>query len=127
SSGLILFGGYARRSWAPDYAWGETPEAHQDMLESINSTWGNAWAIEKRAASMMDDERFRHWYATLYRLGASPGAALSLARMNGEIDVRHVLPAIRVPTLVLHRRDDRTIALEHGRYLAEHIPGARLV
>jgi class 3 adenylate cyclase len=60
-------------------------------------------------------------------MGASPGAALTLTQMNAEIDVRHVLPAIRVPTLVLHRTDDQCLKVEEGRYVAEHIPGATLV
>ena len=127
TSGLILFGCYARRSWAPDYTWGATPEENRVQLESIESGWGNAWAIEMRAASLADDEHFRHWYATHYRLGASPGAAMALAKMNAEIDVRHILPSIRIPTLILQRRGDRTVRVEHGRYLAEHIPGAKYV
>jgi pimeloyl-ACP methyl ester carboxylesterase len=127
TSGLILFGGYARRNWAPDYPWGDTPETNQQVLESINSGWGSAWGIERRAGSLASDERFRHWYATLYRLGASPGAAMTLYKMNAEIDVRHVLTTIRVPSLILHRAGDRTIQVEHGRFLAAHIPGAKYV
>jgi class 3 adenylate cyclase len=61
------------------------------------------------------------------RLSTSPGAAIALSRMNAEIDIRHVLPAIRVPTLVLHRTGDRDDHVEEGRYLAAHIPGARFV
>ena len=61
------------------------------------------------------------------RLSANPGAALAIARMSSEIDVRHVLPIIRVPTLILHRATDRDVTVENGRYLAEHIPGARYV
>jgi len=127
TSGLILFGCYARRNWASDYPWGDTPETNQQVLESINSGWGSAWGIERRAESLANDERFRHWYATLYRLGASPGAAMTLYKMNAEIDVRHVLPTIRVPTLILHRSGDRMIQVEHGHYLAAHIPGAKYV
>jgi class 3 adenylate cyclase len=93
----------------------------------VESSWGNDWGIEFRAPSLADDERFRNWYATQYRLGASPGAAMALLKMNEDIDVRHVLPSIRTATLILHRVGDRTIRIEHGRYLAAHIPGAKYV
>ncbi len=76
---------------------------------------------------MAHDERFRHWWASYQRRSASPSAALSLARLNTSIDVRHVLPAIRVPTLVLHRRDDLDANIAEGRYIASRIPGAKLV
>lgn len=124
---LVLCGSYARRSWAPDYPWGDTAEMNQKGLDGVESGWGGPVWIEKRAPSLADDARFRQWYAMQYRLGASPGAALALLKMNVDIDVRDILPTIRVPTLILHRRDDRTIDVEHGRYLASHIPGAKYV
>ena len=65
--------------------------------------------------------------ASYLRAGASPAAAIALLRMNIEIDIRSILPTIRVPTLILHRKDDKLIRVECGRHLAEHIPGARLV
>jgi pimeloyl-ACP methyl ester carboxylesterase len=73
------------------------------------------------------DAAFREEWASYLRAGASPVAAIALLRMNTQIDIRPILPSIRVPTLVLHRKDDRLIRVECGRYLAEHIPGARLV
>jgi len=127
TTGLILFGSYARRTWAPDYPWGDLPDKNKQLLDAVESSWGDAWGIEFRAASLAADDRFRHWYAMHYRLGASPGAAKALLKMNEDIDVRHVLPTIRVPTLILHREGDRTIRVEHGRYLAENIPGAKMV
>lgn len=127
TSALILFGSYARRSWAADYSWGSTPDENAQWLEDVENNWGNAWGIEFRAASLAEDEPFRHWYATHYRLGASPGAAKALLKMNEEIDVRHALGTIHVPTLILHRAGDRTIRVEHGRYLSAHIPGAKYV
>src|SRR5215470_12645348 len=63
----------------------------------------------------------------LRRMSASPGAALAISRMSSDIDVRHVLPVIRVPTLILHRATDRDVTVQNGRYLAEHISGARYV
>jgi DNA-binding CsgD family transcriptional regulator len=76
---------------------------------------------------MVNNTRFREWWARFERVAASPAAAVALARMNSEIDVRPVLPAVRVPTLILHRRDDARISVEGGRYLAAHIEGARYV
>ena len=76
---------------------------------------------------MAADPAFREWWATYLRMGASPAAAVALTRMNAQIDVRHVLPTIRVPTLVLHRTGDRCLLVEEGRYVASLIPGARFV
>jgi class 3 adenylate cyclase len=76
---------------------------------------------------MMADERFKQWWARFERLGASPSAVITLMRMNSQIDVRHILPAIRVPTLVLHRSGDTRVNVEGGRYLAANIPGAKYV
>lgn len=83
--------------------------------------------LEARAPSLAGDPRFREWWARSLRLGASPGAAAALTRMNTEIDLRHVLPAIRVPTLIVHNAGDRTILAECGRHLAEQIPGSKYV
>ena len=76
---------------------------------------------------MAGDPAFREWWASYLRMGASPGAAVALTRMNAEIDIRDVLPSIRVPTLVLHRTGDRCLRVEEGRYLASRIPGATFV
>jgi hypothetical protein len=76
---------------------------------------------------MVGDQRFASWWGTYLRLGASPRAALTLARTNTEIDVRGILATIRVPTLVLHRTGDRDVSVEEARYIAGRIPGARLV
>jgi DNA-binding CsgD family transcriptional regulator/class 3 adenylate cyclase len=74
-----------------------------------------------------EDEEFHAWWASWLRHSASPGIAIALSRMNSQIDVRHVLPDIRVPTLVIHRRGDLICPVESGRYVAEHIAGARMV
>jgi class 3 adenylate cyclase len=76
---------------------------------------------------MADNPQFREWWATYLRMGASPGAALALTQMNAQIDVRGVLPSIRVPTLVLHRTEDQCLKVEEGRYVADKIPGAKYV
>ena len=127
TSGLILYGSYARRSWAPEYPFGSTEEDWRVAIESVDRHWGGQRMVELVAPSLAHDEGFAQWMANYLRLAASPGAAIAVWKMNKDIDVRHILPAIRVPTLVIHRTGDRLIRVEHGRYLAEHIPGSKLV
>lgn len=124
---LILYGSSARSAWAPDYPWGRTDAEYQQALAAIERDWGHTADVARWAPSRADDEQFTRWFARLSRLGASPGAAVALTRMNREIDVRHVLPMIRVPTLVLHRVGDRDTVIARGRDIAAHIPGARFV
>ena len=126
TSALAIYGSYARRSWAPDHPCGRSAEEMARVLEVMEREWGGPVGMEMWAPSVAGDERFRHWWANYLRLGASPGAAVTVMRMNMEIDVRHVLPSVRVPTLIVHRTGDRLTSIEQGRYLAEHIPGARL-
>jgi class 3 adenylate cyclase len=83
--------------------------------------------LEDIVPTLVGDKRYEAWYAKLERLAASPGAAVGLARMAMQIDVRDILPTIHVPTLVLHRRDDQGIPVEDGRYIADHVPGAKFV
>ncbi|HWP44520.1 MAG TPA: alpha/beta fold hydrolase, partial [Blastocatellia bacterium] len=127
TSALVMIGTYAKRIWDPQYPWAPTAEQRQAFLEEIERNWGGPVGIEERAPSALNDPKFIDWWATYLRMGASPGAACALTRMNAEIDVRHVLPTIRVPTLVLHRTDDMCLKVEEGRYVAERIPGAKYV
>ena len=124
---LVMIGTYAKRRWAPDYPWAPTPEQGAAFLDEIRQHWGGPVGLETRAPSKVHDVAFREWWSTYLRMGASPGAALALTTMNAEIDIRQVLPAIRVPTLILHRVDDRCLTIEEGRFVAAHIPGATLV
>jgi pimeloyl-ACP methyl ester carboxylesterase len=124
---LVMIGTYAKRLWAADYPWAPTRAERERFFAEIREHWGGPVGIEARAPSRADDPVFRDWWATYLRMGASPGAALTLTQMNAEIDIRHVLPAIRVPTLVLHRTDDLCLKVEEGRYVAERIPGATFV
>jgi pimeloyl-ACP methyl ester carboxylesterase len=126
-AGVIIIGGYARRLWAPDYPWGPTAEQREAFIVNLEREWGGPLGIEERAPSRANDPDFRRWWATYLRMGASPGAAAALTRMNAEVDIRHVLPSIHVPTLVIHRTGDRCLRIEEGRFLAERIPGARMV
>jgi class 3 adenylate cyclase len=127
TTALILIGGYARRSWAPDHPWAARPEESEAFLQEIARDWGGPVGLAARAPSQVDNESFRRWWGTYLRMSASPGAAEALTGMNNLIDVRHVLPTVRVPTLIIHRTGDRSLSVEHGRYLAEQIEGARYV
>ena len=124
---LMTIGSYARRLWAPDYPWGPTEDQREVFYKEIEQHWGGPLGIEERAPSRAADPAFRDWWAHYLRQGASPGAALALTQMNAEVDVREVLPFVRVPSLVLHRSGDRCLLVEEGRYLASRIPGARFV
>src|SRR5690606_17918142 len=93
----------------------------------LEENWGGDIMLSARAPSMASDDQFREWWATYLRMSASPGAALNFSRMNWQIDVRSILPSISVPALVMHRVGDRAMDVRNGRYLAEHIPGARYV
>lgn len=124
---LVLFGAFARRVWAPDYPWAPTPEERQNFYDEIARDWGGPVGIEQIAPSRANDCAFREWWATYQRRGASPAAALALARMNTAVDVREALPKVRVPTLVMHCRADRDAKLEEGRYIANCIPGAQFI
>jgi class 3 adenylate cyclase len=129
TSALVLYGSYAKRTKAPDYPFGWTDEQWQTVLDDIEHHWGTpqSTSIATRVPSVARDKNFVERMATYFRAAASPGAAAAIMRMNREIDVRHVLPATRVPTLLLHRTADRVIDVEHARYMAQHISGARLI
>ena len=124
---LVMIGSYARRLRDVDYPWGPTPAERDAFCRSLVAEWGGPVGIEERAPSRAHDPAFRNWWAAYLRMGASPGAAVALTRMNADIDVRGVLPSVRVPTLVLHRTGDRCLHVEEGRFLASRIPGAEFV
>lgn len=124
---LILLGSFARVAKAPDHPEGFEPEQLCRFVERTRAEWGTGTGLAELAPSLADDPAFRDGWARYQRMAASPGVAASLLALNVAIDVRDVLPAIRVPTLVLHRTGDRFVPLALGRQLAERIPGARLV
>ncbi|MBC7928701.1 MAG: alpha/beta fold hydrolase [Bryobacteraceae bacterium] len=127
AAALIMIATYASRLWAPDYPWAPTVEQRKVFFEEIRRDWGGPVGLEERAPSVANDPKFREWWAAYLRMGASPGAALALTHMNTETDIRYVLPLVKVPTLVLHRSGDRCLKIEEGRYVASHIPGAKLI
>jgi class 3 adenylate cyclase len=124
---LILYGCFAKGIWAPDYPWAATREELDSQLAEIARDWGGPFDLQNAAPSLAQDESAREWCAAYWRYSASPKAAISIWDWNAEIDVRSILPTIHVPTLVLHRQGDRWQKVEEGRYLAEHIPGAKFV
>ena len=127
TSALVLVDTSARLLRDVDYGFGFPAERLPLLLERAEEAWGTGKNVDVLAPSIAHDERFRRWYARYERLAMAPGAFIALYATMFEVDVRHVLPAIRVPTLVLHRSGDRHIRVGHGRYLAEHIPGAKYV
>jgi class 3 adenylate cyclase/pimeloyl-ACP methyl ester carboxylesterase len=124
---LVVYGSWARAFRALDYDWGFDSVEFEDFLTSLEPHWGEGAAVNVVAPSLASDEQFCAWWGRYERMSTSPGAAVGLLRMGFEGDVRHVLPAISVPTLVLHRAQDAFVDVRHGRYIAEHIPGARYV
>lgn len=127
TTALALYGAFAKRLWSPEYPVGVPELDRQAYLDLIERQWGDRADLSIVAPSLAQDAQARERFAAFRRLSASPGAALAIARMNSEIDVRHVLPSIHVPTLVLHRVGDCDVTVENGRYLAARIPGARYV
>jgi pimeloyl-ACP methyl ester carboxylesterase/DNA-binding CsgD family transcriptional regulator len=119
---LILYGGYAHF-----HTWVMGPEPFANFLRNAEIAWGSGQSLPNFAPGLVDDARFAAWWARLERQSVSPTAAIALARMNAQIDVRHALASIRVPTLVIHRSDDARVKIAGGRYLAQKIPGAKFV
>jgi pimeloyl-ACP methyl ester carboxylesterase len=127
TAGLVTIGCYAARIWSPDYPWAPTPEAREREYADTERTWGSEVDLDYYAPSMAGDDAFAKRLATYLRRSASPQASVALLRMNSQIDVRSVLPTVRVPTLVMNRVDDRDVSVEEARYMAARIPGAKLV
>lgn len=117
---LVLYGAFAKFS-----SWIATDEDFQHLEEYIDNEWGSGQSMPAFAPSRENDAAFQQWWARFERLAASPSAAINLMRMNREIDTSDILSSIHVPTLIIHRKDDTAIDVEGGRFLAEHIPGAR--
>ena len=132
TTGAVLYGSNGPvLTWTQETPWQRTREESLRRIEEGERRWGTYEAARDAvenwvAPSMAGDEEFVDWWATYTRMSASPGAAAALWRMNLEIDIRHVLPAVRVPMLVIHRTGD-VIPVEGARYLAAHIPGAELL
>ncbi len=124
---LVLFSCFAKRIWAPDYPWAPRVEEREAWLGTLERAWCGDIDLGYYAPSRAGDEDFREWLSAYFRFGASPRAAVALGRLNSDIDIRDILTAVHVPTLILHRTGDRHAKVEGARYLAERIPNAKLV
>ena len=127
TSGLILYAGFARTTRSDDLPWLDSPAERDQRIARMLEGWGEGFNVDAVAPSAAGDARLRAWLARLERLSSGPGGMAALARGLGDVDVRHLLDTLRVPTLILHRRGDRFMDPRHAQYLAEHIPGAKLV
>ena len=124
-SSLVLYGTYARVLETPDFPQGVAVQTLDDFSEMVRRDWGGAVGADLWAPSLEGDPEFERWWARLLRQGTSPAGAIALFDLYREVDVRPILPSIAVPTLILHRRDDRLVPVSQGHYLADHIPDAR--
>jgi class 3 adenylate cyclase len=127
-SALVLSGGLARSTYAEDYTWATPADALiESGTELILPHWGEGALIEVSSPSHSNDEEARAFYGRLERATASPGMLAALSAMFIDLDVREIAQTVHSPTLVLHRTRDRLVNVRHGRWLAEHMPNARLV
>ncbi len=127
-SALVTYGAAPRMAWAPDYTWGIPPELYNDAAqEAVRDGWGDGVLLELFAPSCADDERIREVWGTFQRLGASPSMGVATLLAMLEIDVRDILPSVRVPTLLIHRAGDRAIPAKGSRFMSERIPNAKYV
>jgi len=128
TAALVVRSAFPRRMWAPDYPWGRTEEQYEREVAEALDVFGpheSALAAVRTLGLFTDEEA--ELFLQMLRFGTSPGALQALHRMNKEIDIRHVLPSVRVPTLILHGVEDTVVPVEVARYLAGQIPTSRLV
>ena len=127
TTALILYSCYARGAWAPDYPWRSTDERFEERLDETVKNWGQGNSIDQFMPSLAAEREYRRFVGRFERASASPSAVRTLILLARGLDVRHVLPTISVPTLVLHRTEELALNVENSRYLARHIKGAKLV
>jgi pimeloyl-ACP methyl ester carboxylesterase/DNA-binding CsgD family transcriptional regulator len=129
TAGIVIDGSYPSALRRPGYPWGGTEDQLEQALARRRETWGRVEGrhIDRYAPTQVNNPEVERWWATFTQMSASPGDAVELLRMNTLIDIRDVLPAIRVPALIIHATGDRVAPIEAGRYFAEHIPGAKLL
>jgi pimeloyl-ACP methyl ester carboxylesterase len=124
---LVLLNGFARLARADDYPPGMPDDVRQSVLDGIEEHWGSGAMATLLAPSLVSRTGVREWYGRVERYAAGPGTALAKMRAIFDLDVRKVLPLVAAPTLVVQNRGDLFVRAGHGRYLTEHIPGARLL
>jgi pimeloyl-ACP methyl ester carboxylesterase len=124
---LIVFGGFARLAAAPDYPIGLPPESFESAADYVSERWGSGVGLSMWAPSVRDDPEMREQWARFQRMAASPADVRATFRSYASFDVRDILPAISAPTVVMHREGDVAVPVAVGRYIADHIDGARFV
>ncbi len=127
TAGVILHNSFARMLSTGDYPWGWPAERYESFLAGFEEAWVRQEGIERRNPGLADNPRYRDWFARYVRLAASPWMARRLAELNAGMDVRPLLGEVKAPSLVVCRTDDVWLSADNSRYLAEQIPGARLV
>ena len=124
---LIVNGSYPSAFRRPGYPWGDDPVEFEKAVKTLPDRYGRFARMDRYAPSQAENPEVSRWWINFMQMSASPGDATDLARMNELIDIRDVLPAIRVPTLIIHATRDTIAPVEGGRYFAKHIPNARYV
>ncbi len=126
---LITFGVFAKRKYSEDYPWAPNDAERQNFYKMVEENWadGDMQGLGTLVPSLAADTKFMDWLASYFRSGASPGAALDLARMNTEADITNILSSIQVPTLLMYRTGDKDVHVEEGKYIAERIPNSKFV
>ncbi|MET0998511.1 MAG: alpha/beta fold hydrolase [Marmoricola sp.] len=122
---LVLYGSYARRTWAPDFPWAQKPEDREAYTEQLVTGWD--WEADLRMRCPSGDKDMQRWWTRRMRASATPGTIRALMDMNALVDVRELLPRIRVPALVLQRTSDPFFPVQDGRFLADNLADATLV
>jgi len=127
TEGVIIDGSYPSALRRPGYPWGVPEEEMERRLVERRENWGRVISMDKYCPTQVDNPEVARWWATFTQMSASPGDAVELLRMNTLIDIRGILPTIKVPTLIIHATGDRVAPIEAGRYFAEHIPNAKFL
>jgi class 3 adenylate cyclase len=127
TTALILANTTAKWVATESHPTGIPREFTEAIIARLDEAWGTEDMVDLTVPSRAEDDRFRSWYARYLRSIAGPRAVQAFARALFETDARSILPSIQAPTLVMHRESYAFLPIEHGRYLAEHIPGATLV
>ncbi len=130
TAGLVAYGATARELWAPDYPIGLTPERSDAEMADIERRWGTPELAREWASAIYgqdDDPALGEELLRFMHSMGGPGDVVQLFGVDRDTDVRDLLPSIRVPALVVHRRGDTEMPVEHGRYIARHVPGAEIV
>ena len=125
--GLVVVDGFARLSAAPDYPFGLPPDRQERIVQGLGDNWGTGSSLELVVPLRRHDPATRRWIEMFERMAASPATAQLMQRIIYSTDIRHVLSQVRTPTLCVHNCRSRMIPIEHGRYLAAHIPGSCLI